>query len=74
MQTITLTAKQIWLPDLYIINSADSNGFLPISDSNLAVILPNGFVYLTYSLTSKFKNKKNFFYFNMRVYINKNLS
>lgn len=65
MQTITLKAKQIWLPDLYIINSADSNGFLPISDSNLAVILPNGFVYLTYSLTSKFKNKKIFFYFNI---------
>jgi hypothetical protein len=43
-------AKNIWLPDLFITNTADKNGFIRITDSNLAYIENNGYVKLTLSL------------------------
>jgi hypothetical protein len=50
---ITLKATQIWLPDLYVVNSADLNGFVPVSSSNLATVYYSGSVLIYYSLNSK---------------------
>ena len=47
---ITLIANQLWLPDLYIINSADTDGFIKITASNLALIKYDGTVILTNGL------------------------
>ena len=51
---IILKATQIWLPDLYVINSADLNGFIPVSSSNLAMIYYSGLVNIIYGLNSKY--------------------
>ena len=53
MYTINLKASQIWLPDLYVINSGDSNGFVPVTSSNLALVFNYGLVYVNYGLNSK---------------------
>lgn len=50
VKSISLMAKNIWLPDLFITNTADENGFIRVTDSNLAYIENNGFVKLTLSL------------------------
>jgi hypothetical protein len=50
VKSISLMAKKIWLPDLFITNTADKNGFIRITDSNLAYIENNGYVKLTLSL------------------------
>lgn len=52
MGVLTLKATQIWLPDLYVINSADLNGFVPVSSSNLATVYYSGLVLMYYSLNS----------------------
>ena len=52
MGVLTLKATQIWLPDLYVINSADLNGFVPVSSSNLATVYYSGSVLIYYSLNS----------------------
>jgi hypothetical protein len=54
IEAIILKATQIWLPDLYIINSADLNGFIPVSSSNLAMINYSGLVTIIYGLNSKY--------------------
>jgi hypothetical protein len=50
VKSISLMAKNIWLPDLFITNTADENGFIRVTDSNLAYIENNGYVKLTLSL------------------------
>jgi len=50
IDSISVLAKSIWLPDLFITNTADSNGFITVTDSNLAFIEKNGYVKLTLSL------------------------
>jgi len=62
VNTISVGAKSIWLPDLYVTNTAEQNGFLSITDTNLAFIQSDGLVYLTLSLVgnsnfNSFKNK-----------------
>jgi len=52
IESLTLKATQIWLPDLYVINSADLNGFVPVSSSNLATVYHGGLVLVYYSLNS----------------------
>ncbi len=54
IEAIIFKATQIWLPDLYIINSADLNGFIPVSSSNLAMINYSGLVTIIYGLNSKY--------------------
>ena len=49
---IILIANQLWLPDLYIINSADTDGFIKITASNLALIKYDGTVIITNGLNS----------------------
>ena len=50
IDSVSVLAKSIWLPDLFITNTADSNGFITVTDSNLAFIENNGYVKLTLSL------------------------
>lgn len=38
--------KNIWIPDLMVVNTADSNGFLTVNDYNLASVFSNGTVYV----------------------------
>jgi len=49
---VYLKATQVWLPDLYVINSADSNGFVPVTSSNLVYIHNSGLVLINYGLNS----------------------
>ena len=53
-ELIILKANQIWLPDLYVINTADSNGFLPVTNFNLVSVSYNGVVIMNYALNSKY--------------------
>ena len=41
-----MPAKSLWLPDLAVINSADGDGFLRISEQNLAEVHHTGSVFL----------------------------
>lgn len=50
LELISIPAKQIWLPDLFVTNTAESNGFINVYDPNLAYVTPKGFVFLTLSL------------------------
>ena len=59
IDSISVLAKSIWLPDLFITNTADSNGFITVTDSNLAFIENSGYVKLTLSLIGK---QKHFFF------------
>ena len=53
VKTISVGAKSIWLPDLYVTNTAEQNGFISITDLNIAYIQSDGLVYLTISLVGK---------------------
>ena len=39
-------AKELWLPDIVILNSDGSDGFIKITDFNMAVVCPYGNIYL----------------------------
>lgn len=47
---IYVKATQIWVPDLYVINSADANGFITPTDSVLALVHYDGNVILNHAL------------------------
>lgn len=47
---LPIHAEKIWLPDLYVTNSAESNAFIKTTDSNI-VWISDGNVYVTYDLT-----------------------
>ena len=38
INTISIPSKNVWIPDRMIVNTADSDGFIKISDSNLVTI------------------------------------
>jgi hypothetical protein len=50
IEAITIKVNQLWTPDLFILNTANSNGFLPLVDSNLAYIVWTGQVIINYGL------------------------
>ncbi|CAF0777651.1 unnamed protein product [Brachionus calyciflorus] len=49
---IIIQAKKIWQPELAFLNVADGDGFLKISDQNLAIVESTGLVYLIVSSNS----------------------
>ena len=53
---LMIKSNLLWLPDLYVINTADSNGFITVSDSNLAYLSYDGIISINYGLNSKFNN------------------
>ena len=52
-EPISIPLKKIWLPDLYVINTADVNGYIPVSDSALALLYSNGIVIANLGLIGK---------------------
>jgi hypothetical protein len=54
VKSISVLAKSLWLPDLVITNTAENNGFIAVTDSNLAFIENDGYVKLTLSLIGSY--------------------
>ncbi|CAF0940104.1 unnamed protein product [Brachionus calyciflorus] len=46
---IVIQAKKIWLPDLAVLNTVEGDGIFKVTDSNYAIVFPNGTVYLILS-------------------------
>ena len=53
---ILIPALSLWLPDSYIINTADANGFITYTSSHFALLSSDGYVYLIINL-SAYKTK-----------------
>jgi nicotinic acetylcholine receptor len=60
---LVVPATSIWTPDLFIINTAGTNGFIPISSSNLAEINFKGDVFLLLSVTNLQTKCKMYVYY-----------
>ena len=59
-----IPAKSIWLPDLFVINTAEANGFFTITDQNIAMVNSNGMVYMAINVgVLRTKCKLSFYYF-----------
>jgi len=43
---VLIPTKSLWIPDTMILNSADTNGYLPVSDYSLTSVAYTGLVYL----------------------------
>ena len=68
---ISIPAKKIWLPDFFVINTADSNGFVQITESSLAYIHYDGLVYLAMSLIGlKTRCSINIYKVNSKIHFN----
>ena len=46
IKVVMLPVKSIWTPDTMVLNSADANGYLTVSDSSLASVNEDGEVYM----------------------------
>ena len=61
---MSLPLSQIWVPDLYVINTADSNGFLQYNSNYVVYVFYHGLIYMNIALIgkvfSKIKFKLNF--------------
>ena len=49
---ILIPTSQLWIVDLFVINTAETNGFITIPTQSLASVSSNGYVYVVFSLTS----------------------
>ena len=47
-----IPASQLWMMDFFVINTADTNGYVPIPAQTLAYVNNDGYVYSVFSLTS----------------------
>ena len=49
---VNIQANKLWLPDLFVLNTADSNGFISsaITNTNLAYVLSDGAVFINIGL------------------------
>jgi hypothetical protein len=52
---LPVIATKLWIPDLFIVNTVEQAGFLPITSMNIAWVYPDGIVYLTVALNGKYK-------------------
>jgi hypothetical protein len=50
LYAIAFQVNKLWTPDLFVLNTANSNGFLPVTDSNLAYIIHTGQIAMNYGL------------------------
>ncbi len=61
---VLISATSLWMPDFYQINTANTNGYVTISGSNLALVDSNGEVYVVFYLSqSKTRCKLSIKYF-----------
>ena len=49
---ILIPTTQLWTPDLFVTNTADSNGYIQVSSQSLALVDFTGYVYVVFSLTN----------------------
>ena len=49
---ILVPISTLWVPDFFVINTADTNGFIPIQSQSLALVDNDGWVYMVFSLTN----------------------
>ena len=49
---ILVKAKNLWLPDIYVINSVEKDGFIPVSDFHQAQVKYNGSITIDLALNS----------------------
>ena len=49
---ILVPATSLWLPDAYVINTAEASGFVSITSSNYALINSEGVIYLVINLSA----------------------
>ena len=47
---VLVTATNLWMPDFYQINSVNTNGYVSLSTSNLALVASDGTVYVVFYL------------------------
>ena len=52
--SIYVPINKLWLPDFFIINSADSSGFITLSSKSLGVIWFNGIIVINIGLLGKY--------------------
>lgn len=50
---ILVPTNVIWAPDLFITNTGESSGYIPILPQSLALVSQSGVVYVVYSLTNQ---------------------
>ena len=53
--SMPIKSNLLWLPDLYAINTADTNGFITVGDSNIAVLTHEGYITVNFGLNGIFK-------------------
>ena len=49
---ILFPTNQLWTPDMFVINTADTGGYIPISSQSLALIQDDGYIYVVFSLAN----------------------
>ena len=63
LSEVTIPALNVWLPDLFVINTASSSGYVPITSSNLVLVDYQGQVFLDVSVTNlQTRCKMNVYY------------
>ena len=64
VDNILIATDLLWVVDLFVINTAETNGYIPIPSQSLSRVQSNGQVYAAFSLTSlKTRCKLNAKYF-----------
>lgn len=61
--SMLIKSNLLWLPDLYAINTADTNGFITVSDYNIAVLTHEGYITVNFGLNGIFKLTLYKFYY-----------
>ena len=49
---ILIPVNKLWTPDLFVINTADSNGYIQVSSQSLALVDFTGYIFVVFSLTN----------------------
>lgn len=63
LSEVTIPALNVWLPDLFVINTASSSGYVPITSSNLVLVDYQGQVFIDVSVTNlQTRCKMNVYY------------
>ena len=52
--SVKVTSTRLWLPDLFVINTANTNGFITFSNSNLASLNSSGYLNILIGLIGKY--------------------
>jgi nicotinic acetylcholine receptor beta-4 len=49
---ILVPTSKLWTPDMFVINTADNRGYIPIASQSLALIQDDGWIYVVFSLAN----------------------